>query len=191
MLLKTKVRLVQAISGAVILTLLMVPLALVGYAAYTWMLFLPLLLFFALGAQFKMIPSMIVCYICGVLWAVVNGIFSGILGGFMPEAAVNIVAPIVVIFCILTVHENLFAKTIVGNVPALFLGMASTFFVYMIKPANAPAITPFHLIAFYLYGIVLSVALVGGGFTICSLVFGKEKTIAVFEGKEQGNTLSQ
>lgn len=183
MTINRKVRLVQALYGAIILTLMMQPIGMLGYGGYLWMLFMPLLLFFAFGADFKVIPSMIISYICGVVWALANGILSGILGGILPAAVVNLAAPIIIIFCILTVHENFLAKTIVGNIPALFMGLASTFFTFLIAPANAPAITPIHLVGFFLYGTILSVILAGGGFLVCSLIFGKERTIAVFEEK--------
>lgn len=179
-----KVKLVQALYGAIVLTLMMQPIGMLGYGGYIWMLFMPLLLFFAFEAEFKVIPSMIVSYICGVVWALANGILSGILGSFLSVTVVNFAAPIIIIFCILTVHENLLAKTIVGNIPALFMGLASTFFTFLITPSNAPAITPIHLVVFFLYGILLSIILAGGGFLVCSLIFGKEKTVAVFEGKE-------
>ena len=184
MSLNRKVILVQALYGAIVLTIMMQPMGILGYGGYIWMLFMPLLLFFAFGAQFKVIPSMIVSYICGVVWALANGILSGILSGFLPAGVVNLAAPIIVIFCILTVHENFLAKTIVGNIPALFMGLASTFFTFLITPANAPAITPIHLVGFFLYGILLSAILAGGGFLVCSIVFGKDKTALVFEGKE-------
>jgi len=183
MTINRKVRLVQALYGAIILTLMMQPIGMLGYSGYIWMLFMPLLLFFAFGADFKVIPSMIVSYICGVVWALANGILSGILGGILPAVVVNLAAPIIIIFCILTVHENFLAKTIVGNIPALFMGLASTFFTFLITPSNAPAITPIHLVGFFLYGIILSVILAGGGFLVCSLIFGKERTISVFEEK--------
>ena len=183
MTINRKVRLVQALYGAIILTLMMQPIGMLGYSGYIWMLFMPLLLFFAFGADFKVIPSMIVSYICGVVWALANGILSGILGGILPAEVVNLAAPIIIIFCILTVHENFLAKTIVGNIPALFMGLASTFFTFLITPSNAPAITPIHLVGFFLYGIILSVILAGGGFLVCSLIFGKERTISVFEEK--------
>jgi len=185
-----KVRLVQSLYGSIALTLMMQPMNMLGYGGYIWMLFMPLLLFFAFGAQFKVLPSMIVCYICGVTWALVNGILSGVLGGFLPATVVNLAAPIIIIFCILTVHENFLAKTIFGNVPALFMGLASTFFIFLIKPANVPAITPVHLVIFFLYGILLSVVLAGGGFLVCSLIFGREKTTSVFEGKDSDNKIS-
>lgn len=179
-----KVRLVQALYGAFVLILMMQPVNILGYGGYLWMLFMPLLLFFAFGAQFKVIPSMIVSYICGIVWALTNGILIGMLGRFLPATVVDLVASIVMIFCILTIHENFLAKTIVGNIPALFMGLASTFFTFLIIPSNAPAITPVHLVIFFLYAILLSVILAGGGFLFCSLIFGKEKTVAVFEGKE-------
>lgn len=178
-----KVRLVQALYGAIVLGILMQPMAIIGYSGYLWMIFMPLLLFFAFGAQFKVIPSMVVSYVCGVVWAMLNGLLSGVLGGFLPATAVNLAAPIILVFCILTIHENFLAKTIVGNIPALFMGLASTFFTFLLTPSNAPAITPIHLIGFFLYGIVLSVVLAGGGFAVCSMIFGKETTIKVFEEK--------
>lgn len=171
-----KIKLVQAVFGAITLTLMMQPLVILGYGAYIWMLFMPLLLFFAFGAQFEIIPSMIICYICGVVWALVNGVASGIIGSLLPASAANIVTPMLIIFCILTVHENLLQKTLFGNIPALFMGLASTFFIFLIKPANAPVITPIHLAIFFIYGVLLSVVLAAGGFLLCSLVFGKENT---------------
>lgn len=66
-----------------------------------------------------------------------------------------------------------------GNIPALFLGLATTFFNF------SATITQIHLIGFFLYGILLTCALVGGGFALCSLVFGKEKVLEVFSGIEE------
>lgn len=179
-----KVRLVQAVFGSIILTLMMQPIGILGYGAYLWMIFMPLLLFFAFGANFKVIPSMVVSYLCGIVWALINGVVSGFLGSFLSASVVNILAPMIVIFCILTVHENFLQKTVVGNIPALFMGLASTFFTFLIKPSNAPALTPFHLVAFFIYGVLLSVVLAAGGFFVCSMIFGKEKVEAVFSGKE-------
>ncbi len=76
---------------------------------------MPLLLFFAFGSQFKIIPSMIVSYVCGILWALLNGLASGVIGKILPETATNIVTPVLVIFCILTVHENFLEGTIFGK----------------------------------------------------------------------------
>jgi hypothetical protein len=58
------------------------------------------------------------------------------------------------------------------------MGMALTFFVFSLQVP----ITPFHLIGFWLYGIILSLALVLGGATICGIIFGKEKVAAILGG---------
>ncbi|WP_099467617.1 DUF1097 family protein [Konateibacter massiliensis] len=177
---KTKIGLVQALVGAIILTLLMQIFGIAGFGQYMWMLFFPILLFFALGAKFTIIPSMIVCYICGVLWAYLNGIVQGIFASFSSEIVVNIVPTIIIIFLVLTIHRNLLENTLFGNIPALFLGMCTTFFVFMMEVD----LTPLHLVAFFLYGIFLAASLVVSGMVACSIVFGKERTMAVFTKTE-------
>lgn len=175
---RMKVKMVQSITGAVILTALMQVFGAAGFGQYIWMLFFPLLLFFALGADFKKIPSMIVCYICGVAWAFINGMVQGIFAAFASEMVVNIVPTIIIIFLVLTIHEGFLAKTIFGNIPSLFLGMCTTFFVFML----GVELTPVHLIGFFLYGIFLSVVLVMSGMAVCTAVFGKEKTVKAIIG---------
>lgn len=64
---RRKIKLVQELVGAIALTILMQVMAIVGYTQYIWMCFLPLLMFFALGANFRAIPSMIVSYAVGEL----------------------------------------------------------------------------------------------------------------------------
>ena len=73
---RNKIKLVQALVGAITLTLLMQAMGLVGFGQYTWMCFLPLLMFFAFGANFKMIPEMVISYAVGELWCVINGIVA-------------------------------------------------------------------------------------------------------------------
>lgn len=177
---RMKIKMVQSLTGAVVLTVLMQVFAAAGFGQYIWMLFFPLLLFFALGADFKKIPSMVVCYICGVLWAFVNGMVQGVFAAFASEMVVNVVPTIIIIFLVLTIHEGFLAKTIFGNIPCLFLGMCTTFFVFML----GVDLTPVHLIGFYLYGILLSVVLVMSGMGICSAVFGKEKAFKAITGQE-------
>ncbi len=182
---RRKIKLTQALYGAIILTIMMQPMAILGYSAYIWMIFMPLLLFFAFGANFKVIPSMILSYGCGIGWALVNGIVLGQLSQFMNPIAANTLAPILVIFCILTVHENLLEGTIVANAPALFMGLASTFFTFLIQPANAEVLTPVHLIVIFIYGVIMSVVLAGGGFALCRAIFGEAETIKAFAPKER------
>ncbi|MGI6229652.1 MAG: DUF1097 family protein [Tractidigestivibacter sp.] len=172
---RRKIKLVQSLTGAIVLTLLMQVMGLLGYTNYIWMLFLPLLLFFALGADFKVIPSMIVGYVCGCLWAIVNGLVMQLFSGFGDNMFLsNILPTIIVIFLILTTHENLLEGTIFGNIPSIFLGLATSFFVSMLQVP----LTTVHLICFFCYGLVLASVLVLSGMAVCSAIFGKERTMA-------------
>lgn len=181
---KRKALLIQAAFGGVVLTLLMQPMVALGFGNYNWMLFIVLLLFFALGASLKKIPSMILCYGCGILWAVLNGILMGVMKD-LPTWIPNIALTIIIIFCILTIHESLLRDTIFGNVPSLFLGLAETFFVFSIRPSNATAITPVHLFGFFLYGLVMSSVLVLGGGILCNRILGKDWPKYVFSEHEE------
>lgn len=172
---RRKIKLVQSLTGAIVLTLLMKVMPVLGYGNYVWMLFLPLLLFFALGADFKKIPAMIIGYGCGCLWSIVNALVMQLFAGFGDNAFLsNILPTIIVIFLILTTHENLLEGTIFGNIPSIFLGLSTSFFVFML---NVP-LTTLHLIGFYCYGLVLAAALVLSGMAVCSAIFGKERTMA-------------
>ena len=171
-----KAKLVQAAVGAVALTALMQPVMLLGYQNFVWVLFLPLLLFFALGANPKVIAPMIVGFICGQLWGVVNGLLITGLDAFLPTALAGVLGAIVVIFGMLTVHENYAARTVFGNVPAVFMGMALMFFISSITPTEGPELNPFLLLGFWLYGIVLALALIFSGVAACKAVFGKDWT---------------
>lgn len=176
---RNKIKLVQAAVGAVALTLLMQVMGIVGFGQYTWMCFLPLLMFFAFGANFKMIPTMIISYVVGELWCIINGIVMGIFGSFTGgNMILNMLIPtILVIFCILTVHENFFEGAIFSNVPCIFMGMATSFFITEMG-ANTDPILFVELLGFWCYGLVLAVALVLSGMVVCSAIFGKERAMA-------------
>lgn len=174
---RRKIKLVQALTGAIVLTLLMQLMGVAGFGQYTWMCFLPLLMFFAFGADFKMLPQMVLCYAIGELWCVFNGI---VMGAFTSAFGADnmlmtmIVPTVLVIFCILTVHENFFEGAIFSNVPCIFMGMATSFFVMMMQQP----ITLFHLFGFWCFGLVLAVALVLSGMVVCGAIFGKERAAA-------------
>mgnify|MGYP000371202123 FL=1 len=170
---KRKAGLIQAAFGAVVLTLLMQPFGALGFGNYNWMLFVVLILFFAMGADLKKIPSMIICYAIGILWAVLNVTLMGMMQG-LPAWIPNIALTMVIIFSVLTIHDNLLSNTIFGNIPSLFLGLAETFFIFSIKPANAPSITPIHLFGFFLYGLLMTIVLVVGGTLLCNVFLGKD-----------------
>ncbi len=48
-------------------------------------------------------------------------------------------------------------------------------------------LTRIHLIAFYLYGIVLTIVLVFAGMTVCSAIFGKERAMKAIIGEFPGH----
>lgn len=173
------VRLLQAFTGAVVLALLMsIPVAL-GFGPYVWILFTPLLLFFALGAKFKLIPGVILSFACGVLWIYGFMTVQGFIKGLTAAPVLTELIPnIMLVFLVLTVHENLLCKTPVGIVPAVFLGMATTFYA-VFSPAT---INGLHLIALFCYGMIMTVALMLGSITVSSLVFGKEAALAAIPG---------
>jgi hypothetical protein len=182
MIMNTKIGFVRSLFGTVILSFLIVPIEILGYGNYIWMLFTALMLFFALGADMKKLPSMVISFICGVAWWVIGGILTGIFMGLMPaEAAVGLGISVAV-FAILFIHEVLLGNTIVGTVPAIFLGFALTAFALGSVVEGAMQLTPFHVIGIFLYGVVVTIVLVVGGFAVCSAIFGKEATVASLPG---------
>lgn len=174
---QVKIRMVQALTGAVILSVLMaIPVAL-GFGPYVWVLFMPLILFFALGAKFRLIPGIILCYACGILWTygfiTVQGFIKGLTSA---PVFVELIPNILLVFLVLTVHENLLRKTPFGIVPAVFMGLATAFYaVFSLAPING-----LHLMGFFCYGLVMTVALMVGGVAVSSLIFGKAAAMATF-----------
>lgn len=171
------IRLLQAFVGAVILSVLMsIPVAL-GYGPYVWLLFTPLIIFFAMGAKFKLIPGIILCYACGVLWTYGFITVQTFIRGLTASPVLTELVPnIMLVFLVLTVHENLLRKTPFGMVPAVFLGLATTFYaVFSQAPING-----LHLMALFCYGVIMTVALMIGGVAVSSLVFGKQAAMATF-----------
>ena len=179
---RNKIKLVQALSGAVVLTILMQGMTLLGMPQYIWMLFLPLLMFFALGADFKKIPSMLIGYAVGELWCVVNSLVSGAFAAAFGDNPVlsQLIPTILVIFCILTVHENIFEGAVFSNIPCIFMGMATSFMMIFFQLP----ITYLHLFGFWCYGTVLAVCLILGGMGMCSAIFGKERAAKALMPKD-------
>ena len=184
---RNKIKLVQALTGAIVLTLLMQLMGVFGYFQYTWMCFLPLLLFFAFGAQFKMIASMVLSFAVGEVWCLVNGVVMGAFQSAFGEdnMLLGVILPtILVIFCILTVHENLFEGAIFSNVPCIFMGMATSFFMTEMG-ANPDPLQLVRNFCFWCFGLFLAVALVISGMMVCKAIFGEERAMAALMPKPQ------
>ncbi len=173
------IKIFQALVGSIILSILLIVPGVIGYGMYIWMLFLPLILFFALGANVKLIPSIILCYMCGVAWAYLSHALQLFLGQYSTSDFVIQTLPnTLLVFLVLVVHDNFLSKTPFGVVPSVFLGMASTFFAFTF----AQQINGLHLLAFFCYGLVMTLALVFGSTALSGLVFGKEAAIAAATG---------
>lgn len=166
MSIKRKALLIQAVVGGFVLTLLMQPVFMLGYGPYLWISFTSLIIFFALGADFKNIPSMIVSFVFGLAWGVLNGIVSGALSG-APMWVSGILWIGVMIFLVLTVHINLFGGTLIGNVPSMFMGLALTFYLPSVQ-GLPHQINVIHLLVMFLYGLVMTTLFVKLGGLLCT-----------------------
>lgn len=171
---RTKAGLIQAAVSAVVLAVLMQPAFILGYGDYVWLLFMALPLFFALGANVRGVWSLALCFAVGQGWALLLGFTIGALSGPLGQALGSITAGIVVIFPMLLVHATLLQRTFLGNVPALFTGMALTFFATNVVPPDGSTFTPLHVTGLFLYGLVLAVTIVVLGGRLCGVVLGKD-----------------
>jgi hypothetical protein len=180
-----KIGLVRSLFGAILLNALVAPLGILGYGDYIWMVFTALVIFFALGADMKKLPTIIVSFICGVAWWMAGSVLTEIFSSSMPHPAAEGLGISVMVFLILFIHEVVLQKTVAGTVPSVFLGFALTAFALTPVVEGAIQLTPFHVVGIFLYGIVLTVVLMVGGFGICSLIFGKEATLASLPGGEK------
>ena len=98
------------------------------YASAFWMIFVVLVVFFALGADMKNIPKMIVSYACGLIWGLISNFTASL---FMQSAHLlfaflnyYLIASLMVF-----IHQFLAGKTVFGCAPTAFLGLAESIFV--------------------------------------------------------------
>ncbi len=166
-----------ALIGAIALTFLFKPLALIGYGQFTWMLFLPMVLFFGTGADIKNVPRYIVCYTLGIAWAFISTLVGSAYALFLSSSSADTLSTITCIFLILLIHDTLLKDTILGSVAALFLGMCCRFFVFMMGVELSPVVQ----LGIYLYGTLLSCLLVFIGMTVGKFIFGKQAMEADFK----------
>lgn len=152
------------------------------YSSAFWMVFLVLVVYFALGAERRNIPKMIVCYICGLLWGMVSN-FTGYLlmqSNHLLFAFLNyfLIAGLMVF-----IHQFIAGKTVFGCAPAAFLGLAESIFVATCGVPDGtggllPPMSwgPVDLFIIYIIGIVMVTLLSLVSDLILKLLIGKEKT---------------
>lgn len=97
------------------------------YSGVFWMIFIVLIVYFALGAQIKKIPGMIVTYICGLAWGFISNItaYMFIQSNHLLFAVLNyfLIASLIVF-----IHQFVAEGTVFGVCPCAFLGLAFSIF---------------------------------------------------------------
>ncbi len=161
---KNKAIFIQALLGGVLITVLLLPFqAMTPYAPYTWMIFVPIVILFALGPNPKIIPAMFLSYVCGILWGQLFFLLADKMMAFMPMEGIFAILTTVIIFLILLVHPMFLGKTPFALVPCVIIGFVESLFTFLIKPSNVEPVGAMQLLFFFGYGVVL-----GGILLICS-----------------------
>ncbi|MFC9833946.1 hypothetical protein ACFVKB_09030 [Rhodococcus sp. NPDC127530] len=160
---QTKGILIQAVLGAVLISILMIPFqGLTPFAPYSAMLILPVMLFFTLQAPPKALLGMFASFACGVGWAGLFLLVKAALPGVPFELMMG-VGVALVIFLILSVHPILLGRTPFGVVPAVLLGLIESLLVMLLTPmlsAGEPGLTLLWLLVIFGYGCLMTLILV-------------------------------
>ena len=176
MSLHTKATMFQALLGAVLITVLMIPFqAITPYAPYTALLILPVLFFFTLGAPPQALVAIFLSFAAGVGWAALFMLVKNALPGVPMEAMMG-VGIAVVIFIILSVHPLLLGKTPLAIVPAVLLGLTEALLIMLLMPmlaAGEPQINLLWLLVIFAYGCVMTFILVIVQDKLTAALFGK------------------
>ncbi|NCL74837.1 hypothetical protein [Rhodococcus sp. YH1] len=160
---QTNVILVQAVLGAVLITVFMIPFqASTPFALYRPMVILPVLLYFALRASPHALLGMFLGFTCGVA----GGEAFLVVKNALPEVPLELVMGIgvaCVIFLVLAVHPLVFGRTPLGMVPAVLLGVVETLLVTnlsVLLPDGAPVPNLPWLVVIFGYGCVMTLILI-------------------------------
>lgn len=98
------------------------------YSHVFWMIFLPLIIYFSLGADKKNIPAMIVSFACGLAWGFISNIpaFLFMQNNYILFAFLNyfLIAGLIVF-----IHQFIARGTVFRLAPCAFLGLAESIFV--------------------------------------------------------------
>ncbi|MHA6511212.1 hypothetical protein [Tessaracoccus sp. Z1128] len=166
--------LVEAILGAVLITLLLLPfqILLPQYAAYTPFLIVPIIVFFALQLPLGGLVPMVLSFLAGVVWGFLFALVAGPMLAADPASAPLVlgVGITLVIFLILAVHPTVLGKTPLAMVPVVLLGFVESLMVMMVLSqigdnpgAPAALVPPAGLLAiagFFVYGAVMTAIMV-------------------------------
>ncbi|HZK06047.1 MAG TPA: hypothetical protein VFC82_09430 [Actinomycetaceae bacterium] len=169
-----KPTIVEAILGAVLITVLLLPFQMLfpQYAPYTPFLIVPAIMFFAMRLPLGGLIPLTLSFLAGVVWGFLFTLIAGPILASNPALtpivlAVGITA---VVFLILAVHPLLLGKTPFAMVPAVLLGFVEALMVMMFlgqigdgpgAPAPIGPLGGFVAIAaFFVYGAVMTAIMV-------------------------------
>lgn len=150
------------------------------YSGVFWMIFLVLIVYFALGAQKKNIPAMIVSFACGLGWGLLSNFtaFLFIRSNHVLFAIINYFG---VAGLIVFIHQFIAKGTWFGLAPCAFLGLAESIFVATCGIPNSsgelmPPMTwgPIDLFIIYIIGIIMVTALAFFSDFIAKKIIGKK-----------------
>lgn len=150
--------------------------ALTPFAAYSPLLILPVLLFFALQAPPQALLGTFLSFTAGV----------GCAGLSMPARAALLFVPLglmlgvgvtLVIFLVPSVHPALLRHLPLAVVPAVLLGVVLSLLVMLVNPLfqdGVPLLNPLWFIAIFGYGCVMALILVLAEARLLGAVLGKD-----------------
>ncbi len=162
--------LVEAILGALLITLLLLPVqaAFPPMAPYTPFAILPIPLFFALRMPLGGLVALLLSFVAGTVWGFVFNLVAGPMIGANPATTPLVlgVGVTVVIFLILAVHPLLLGRTPLAVVPAVLVGFLEMLLVLLvfanpgIVQPRAPTLTWAWVVGIFAYGCVMTAVMV-------------------------------
>lgn len=168
--------LLQAVLGAILITVLLLPFqGLTPYAPYTPLAILPVVLFFSLGLPVRGLPAMFLSFLAGAAW---GGLFLLVAGAFpgIPQPALLGVGVTLMIFLILAVHPTVLAKTPFGIVPAVLLGFIEVLMVMLMMPlvtAGEPVLDLLWTVIIFAYGCAMTAVMAAASEWVTTALLGK------------------
>lgn len=175
--------LVEAILGALIITLLLLPVqaAFPHMAPYTPFAILPIPLFFALRMPLGGLVALFLSFLAGTVWGVLFNMVAGPMIGANPASTPMVlgVGVTVMIFLILAVHPLLLGRTPLAVVPAVLVGFLEMLMVLLIfnNPGivqpGAPVLAWPWVVGIFAYGCLMTAIMVVVSGGVADKVAGK------------------
>lgn len=98
------------------------------YSSQFWMIFVVLVVYFALGAKLKNVPGMIVSYACGLVWGFIS-CYTAYIWQQSNHTLFAVLNYFLIAGLMVFIHQFLAEGTVFGFAPCAFLGLAESIFV--------------------------------------------------------------